>query len=67
MVALYDYDPQTDSPNDNPELELSFRVGDTLTVYGNIVSEQPVQAIAFNLLTYEHVPIATHNLTALWM
>ncbi len=39
MVAAYDYDPHSDSPNDNPELELSFKAGDALTVYGNIVSD----------------------------
>ena len=37
MVAMYDYVPQKDSPNPNPDLELSFKAGDRITIYGNMV------------------------------
>ena len=32
VVALYSYDPLNDSPNDYPELELSFVEGDIIKV-----------------------------------
>ena len=32
VVALYTYDPSTDSPNDYPELELQFNEGDIIKV-----------------------------------
>ena len=38
MRALFDYHPERDSPNLNLEMELSFNAGDTVTVYGVIVS-----------------------------
>ena len=34
FVALYDYDPMTQSPNDNPETELAFCEGDIIDVTG---------------------------------
>ncbi|XP_062590789.1 peripheral-type benzodiazepine receptor-associated protein 1-like isoform X4 [Saccostrea cucullata] len=36
MVALYDYDPQELSPNVDAELELAFRSGDTIMIYGDM-------------------------------
>ena len=38
MLAVYDYNSREDSPNHGMELELSFRSGDTITVYGGMVS-----------------------------
>ena len=38
MVAVYDYNPIIDSPNANPDLELPFIKGQTITVYGDMVS-----------------------------
>ena len=37
MVAIYNYTPQKDSPNPNPGMELSFKTGDVITVYGQMV------------------------------
>jgi len=37
MVAIYNYTPQKDSPNPNPVMELSFKTGDVITVYGQMV------------------------------
>ena len=34
FVALYDYDPIVQSPNDNPETELTFTEGDVITITG---------------------------------
>ncbi|XP_059484773.1 uncharacterized protein LOC132202027 isoform X15 [Neocloeon triangulifer] len=36
MVALYDYDPQELSPNVDAEVELSFKTGDVIYVYGEM-------------------------------
>ncbi|CAL8082490.1 unnamed protein product [Orchesella dallaii] len=36
MVALYDYDPQELSPNVDSEVELSFRTGEIIYVYGDM-------------------------------
>lgn len=36
FVALYDYDPLTQSPNDNPETELAFCEGDLIDITGPI-------------------------------
>ncbi|XP_037091417.1 peripheral-type benzodiazepine receptor-associated protein 1-like [Pollicipes pollicipes] len=36
MVALYDYDPQELSPNVDAEVELSFRTGDIIHIYGDM-------------------------------
>ncbi|XP_059150404.1 peripheral-type benzodiazepine receptor-associated protein 1-like isoform X3 [Physella acuta] len=36
MVALYDYDPQELSPNVDAELELSFKTGDIVLIYGEM-------------------------------
>ncbi|KAG8176193.1 hypothetical protein JTE90_015387 [Oedothorax gibbosus] len=35
LVALYDYDPQELSPNVDAEMELAFRTGDVIYVYGD--------------------------------
>ena len=37
MVALYDYNPEVQSPQDNPDSELSFKKGQILTVVGEMV------------------------------
>lgn len=34
-IAIYDYNPSTQSPHDYPDCELQFRAGDHITVYGN--------------------------------
>ena len=39
MTAVYDYNSKEDSPNRDMGLELSFKNGDTITVYGGIVSQ----------------------------
>ena len=36
MVALYDYDPQELSPNVDAEVELKFKTGDIIFVYGEM-------------------------------
>ncbi|XP_055862026.1 peripheral-type benzodiazepine receptor-associated protein 1-like isoform X4 [Biomphalaria glabrata] len=36
MIALYDYDPQELSPNVDAELELSFKTGDIVLIYGDM-------------------------------
>lgn len=36
MVALYDYDPQELSPNVDSEVELSFKTGDIINVFGDM-------------------------------
>lgn len=38
MIASFDYDPERDSPNPNSEMELGFKRGDEITVFGKIVS-----------------------------
>ncbi|XP_041476923.1 A-kinase anchor protein 9-like isoform X2 [Lytechinus variegatus] len=35
FMAIYTYDPESHSPNDNPEYELTFTEGDLITVYGD--------------------------------
>lgn len=37
VQAQYDYNPRTLSPNPTPELELSFKEGEVITVYGDKV------------------------------
>ncbi|XP_072177795.1 uncharacterized protein [Diadema setosum] len=34
FMAVYSYDPEHHSPNDNPDYELAFTEGDLITVYG---------------------------------
>jgi len=36
MVALYDYNPEVQSPQDNPDSELPFKKGQILTVIGDM-------------------------------
>ena len=36
MTALYDYDPQENSPNADTESEIPFKVGDVIHVYGKM-------------------------------
>ena len=43
-VALYDYDPQTSSPNDEPSDELSLTTGDTVTVLKDVRDDGFVKA-----------------------
>jgi len=38
MVALYDYNPEIQSPQDNPDSELAFKKGQIITVLGEMVS-----------------------------
>ena len=42
MVALYDYNPEVQSPQDNPDSELPFKKGQMLTVVGEMVSGQMI-------------------------
>ena len=37
MVALYDYVPEEQSPQDNPDSELPFKKGQIITVLGEMV------------------------------
>ena len=53
MVALYDYNPRLESPNPTPELELSFKKGQTITVFGNKVTT--------NMVANSNVDILTHT------
>ena len=39
VVAIYDYNSATDSPNDNHEFELSFKDGDVITVFGCVMED----------------------------
>ena len=34
FMAVYDYDPTKNSPQDHPNSELQFTAGDVITVYG---------------------------------
>jgi RIMS-binding protein 2 len=36
MIALYDYDPQSLSPNVDVDVELSFKTGDIITIIGDM-------------------------------
>ncbi|XP_074610685.1 uncharacterized protein LOC141865174 isoform X4 [Acropora palmata] len=44
MVAIYDYNPELQSPQDNPDSELAFRKGQLLTVIGEVRSDGFYQA-----------------------
>ena len=35
MRAMFDYDPEQDSPNENSEVELTITEGDVVTVFGS--------------------------------
>ena len=37
MIAMYNYCPERDSPNDQSDMELNFDAGDLITVYGSMV------------------------------
>ena len=37
MTALYDYNPEEQSPKDNPDSELAFKKGQVITIYGDMV------------------------------
>ena len=39
QVATFDYNPDEQSPNDNPEMELAFCEGDVITTYGDVRSD----------------------------
>ena len=49
--ALYNYDPRADSPNPNPDLELYFKEGQIITVYGDKVSLH-TKTVHIHLLSY---------------
>jgi hypothetical protein len=34
MIALFDYNPKANSPNENPKDELSFHSGDIIYIHG---------------------------------
>jgi hypothetical protein len=36
MIAMFDYNPNENSPNVNPDDELTFHSGDTIYVHGNV-------------------------------
>ena len=36
MIAMFDYNPKEQSPNINPDDELSFRSGEIIYVHGNV-------------------------------
>ena len=36
MISMFDYNPTENSPNANPDEELSFRSGDIIFVHGNV-------------------------------
>ena len=36
MIAMFDYNATENSPNANPDEELSFHAGDIIYVYGNV-------------------------------
>ena len=36
QVAKFDYDPKSQSPNENPEMELTFKKGAIITTYGDV-------------------------------
>lgn len=36
MIAMFDYNPKDQSPNVNPDDELSFRSGDIIYIHGNV-------------------------------
>ncbi len=36
MIAMFDYNPNENSPNVNPDEELSFHSGETIYVHGNV-------------------------------
>ena len=38
MVAMYDYNPEVQSPQDNPDSELPFKKGQIIIVVGEMVS-----------------------------
>lgn len=46
FVALYDYDPYTIGTTDRPDLQLSLKKGDILTVLGDVDVEGYFTAIA---------------------
>lgn len=37
MTALYDYNPEEQSPKDNPDSELAFKKGQVIKVFGDMV------------------------------
>ena len=37
MSALYDYNPEEQSPKDNPDSELAFKKGQVIIIYGDMV------------------------------
>lgn len=39
MVTLYDYNPEIQSPRDNPDSELAFKKGQIIAVLGEMVRD----------------------------
>ncbi len=52
MRALYDYFPEKDSPNPNPEMELSLNAGDIITIYGVMVRSLAVLVHNLHLMLF---------------
>ena len=67
MVAMYNYNPFVDSPNQTPNLELMFKKGQVITVYGDMVSIS-TKLPSCNLLsgTGMCVALPIKNLTESW-
>ena len=61
MVALYDYNPEVQSPQDNPDSELPFKKGQILTVIGDMVSQLPRSIEMSTLLRFTHRNYCKHN------
>lgn len=47
MVALYDYNPEVQSPQDNPDSELPLKMGQIFTVFGDMVSSKKPEQFKF--------------------
>ena len=56
VEALYDYNPSEQSPNENPEEELSFQEGDYISVNGEPDNDGFYQVC--NYYNYLHVSLA---------
>ena len=58
FIALYDYDPMTQSPNDNPETELAFCEGEIIDVTG------PMDEVSFTSLLFLKISLLKFILSA---
>ena len=61
---MYDYNSREDSPNRGMELELSFKNGDTITVYGGMVSwiEHTSSLCTVSVIPYIGIHLVNSNL-----